>query len=247
MTPPRGFFAPGAFDAGAGLTYDARTMPKMKSCPVSRLMKQAYHHGDLRNALVSEGLKLLEQNGNSDFTLRDLASRVGVSAAAPYSHFEDKDALLAAIAVVGFCQLKDFLETATTGVADPSERYVRMGEAYVQFGTEHPALYKLMFTSEELPAKRSQFPELQEAGNAAFRILTGMLGAMQQSGFLRSGNLDGFGFAVWAHVHGLTSLIITGRAECAGDCVDAGIISPQEAIRMSLLGMLNGLRSPTAA
>lgn len=241
------FFAPGAFNAGAGLTYDARTMPKMKSCPVSRLMKQAYHHGDLQNALVSEGLKLLEQNGNSDFTLRDLASRVGVSPAAPYSHFEDKDALLAAIATVGFGELKDFLEKAIAGVADPAERYVRMGEAYVQFGTERPALYKLMFASEELPAKRNQFPELQEAGEAAFRSLTDMLGAMQQTGFLRSGELDGFGFAVWAHVHGLTSLIITGRVECAGECADEHIGSTAEAVRMSLLGLLGGLKNPTAA
>jgi len=222
-------------------------MPKMKSCPVSRLMKQAYHHGDLRNALVSEGLKLLEQNGNSDFTLRDLASQVGVSPAAPYSHFEDKDALLAAIATVGFGQLRDFLEKAIAGVADPSQRYVCMGEAYVQFGTDHPALYKLMFASEELPAKRALFPELQEAGEAAFRSLTDMLGGMQQSGFLRAGDLDGFGFAVWAHVHGLTSLIITGRVECAGDCAGAAITSTAEAVRMSLLGMLHGLKDPATA
>jgi AcrR family transcriptional regulator len=219
---------------------------KMKNCPVTRLIKHAYHHGDLRNTLVDEGLKLLEQNGNADFTLRDLARRVGVSPAAPYAHFEDKDSLLAAIAIVGFCKLKDFLEASIAADADPTQRYVHMGEAYVQFGTEHPALYKLMFASEELPAKRSQFPELQEAGAAAFRALTGMLGGMQQSGFLRSGDLDGFGFAVWAHVHGLTSLIITGRVECAGDCTGRGIGSTAEAVRMSLLGMLNGLRNPSA-
>ena len=219
----------------------------MKGCPVVRLAKQAYHHGDLRNALVDEGLKLLEQNGNSDFTLRDLASRVGVSAAAPYSHFEDKDALLAAIATVGFGRLREFLEQALKGVTDPTECYLRMGEGYVRFGTENPALYKLMFASEELPAKREQFPELQEAGSAAFRTLTEMLGSMQKNGFLREGSLDGFGFAVWAHVHGLVSLIITGRVECAGDCADAGIGSTEEAVRMSLLGLLGGLKNPTAA
>ena len=218
----------------------------MKSCPVARLVKQAYHHGDLRNALVDEGLKLLEEKGNSDFTLRDLAGRVGVSAAAPYSHFEDKDALLAAIATVGFGRLRDFLERAIADQADPTQRYLRMGEAYVRFGTENPALYKLMFASEELPAKRAQFPELQDAGAAAFQSLTGMLGDMQQSGFLREGNLDGFGFAVWAHVHGLVSLIITGRVECAGDCADGGITSTEEAVQMSLLGLLGGLKNPSA-
>lgn len=218
----------------------------MKGCPVVRLVKQAYHHGDLRNALVDEGLKLLEEKGNSDFTLRDLASRVGVSAAAPYSHFEDKDALLAAIATVGFGRLRESLEKALEGVTDPTERYLRMGEGYVCFGTVNPALYKLMFANEELPAKRAQFPELQEAGSAAFRTLTQMLADMQRTAFLRQGNIDGFGFAVWAHVHGLVSLIISGRVDCVGDFADTGISSTEEAVRMSLLGLLGGLKNPTA-
>jgi len=246
MTQGREVFAPGACDAGAALTYDARTMPKMKSCPVQRLIKHAYHHGDLRNALVDEGLKLLE-TGNADFTLRDLASRVGVSAAAPYSHFEDKNALLAAIATAGFNKLSQFLEASIKEDKDPTEQYVHMGEAYVRFGILNPALYKLMFASEELPAQRDKFPELQEAGAAAFRALTSMLARMQESGFLRPGNLDGFGLAVWAHVHGLASLIITGRVDCAGECADGGITSTEEATRMSLLGMLNGLKNPATA
>ena len=219
----------------------------MKSCPVSSLMKRTYHHGDLRNALVSEALKLLEEQGAAEFTLRDLASRVGVSHAAPYSHFEDKMALLAAVAVEGFHKLSAYLEKAVQENSDPTEQYVRMGEAYVRFGTENPALYNLMFASEELPEQRDKFPELNEAGSAAFGMLTGMLGRMQQSGFLREGNLDGFGFAVWALVHGLVSLIITGRVECAGDCADAEIGTTEEAVRASLLGMLYGLKNPTAA
>jgi len=219
----------------------------MKSCPVASLVKRTYHHGDLRNALVSEALKLLEEQGAAEFTLRDLASRVGVSHAAPYSHFEDKTALLAAVAVEGFHKLGAYLEQAVQENSDPTEQYVRMGEAYVRFGTENPALYNLMFTGKELPEQRDKFPELNEAGSAAFGMLTGMLGRMQQSGFLREGNLDGFGFAVWALVHGLVSLIITGRVECAGDCVDGEIGTTEEAVRASLLGMLHGLKNPLTA
>ena len=74
-----------------------------------------------------------------------------------------------------------------------------------------------------------------------------MLSQMQQSGFMRQGNIDGFGFAVWAHVHGLTSLIITGRVECAGDCTGAGVGTVEEAVRASLLGMLFGLKNPATA
>jgi AcrR family transcriptional regulator len=219
----------------------------MNKCPVTRLIKQAYHHGDLRNALVDEGLKLLEKEGNADFTLRDLAGRVGVSPAAPYSHFEDKDALLAAIATVGFGKLKDSLQAATAPVTDPTLRFLAMGQAYVKFGMDCPALYKLMFASEELPAKRGQFPDLQAAGTAAFETLTGMLREMQQSRFLRQGDVDGFGLAVWAHVHGLTSLIITGRIDCMGDCEGQRKIPVDEATHMSLLGMLGGLKDPAAA
>ena len=218
----------------------------MKACPVASLVKRTYHHGDLRNALVSEALKLLEEQGAADFTLRDLASRVGVSHAAPYSHFEDKTALLAAVAVEGFHRLSAYLEQAVQENSDPTEQFVQMGQAYVRFGTEHPALYNLIFASEELPEQRDKFPELTEAGSAAFGMLTGMLGRMQQSGFLREGNLDGFGFAVWALVHGLVSLITTGHVECAGDCIEVEIGTTEEAVRASLLGMLHGLKNPTS-
>jgi AcrR family transcriptional regulator len=209
-----------------------------------RLMKHGYHHGDLRNALVGEALKLLEKEGSSAFTLRDLARRVGVSCAAPYSHFEDKDALLAAVATAGFGRLKACLETAIQEQADSERQFVAMGQAYVQFGMDNPALYKLMFASEELPAKRDQFPELMEAGAKAFETLTGMLGRMQQRGFLRTGDVDGYGLTVWAHVHGLTSIIISGRIDCIGEHVAARNFSPAEAVQMSLSGILKGLQNP---
>ena len=217
----------------------------MKNCPVRRLiqLKQGYHHGDLRNALVSEGLKLLEEAGHSDFTLRDLARRVGVSAAAPYAHFTDKSALLAAIATTGFVRLKAALESAVANDSDPGDQFLHMGSAYVRFGMDHPALYKLMFASEELPAKHGEYPELQVAAETAFGLLIGLLERMQRRGFLRPGDPEADGLSVWAHVHGLTSLIITGRVECAGDP------APQaaECVSSSLATLLNGLRTPARA
>lgn len=217
----------------------------MKNCPVRRLiqLKQGYHHGDLRNALVSEGLKLLEEAGHSDFTLRDLARRVGVSAAAPYAHFTDKSALLAAIATTGFVRLKAALESAVANDKDPAAQFLHMGSAYVRFGMDHPALYKLMFASEELPAKQGDFPELQGAAEAAFDLLTGLLERMQRQGFLRAGDPEADGLSVWAHVHGLASLIITGRVECAGDPAP----QPAECVSSSLMTLLTGLRSPAPA
>lgn len=217
----------------------------MKNCPVRRLiqLKQGYHHGDLRNALVSEGLKLLEQAGHSDFTLRDLARRVGVSAAALYAHFADKSALLAAIATAGFARLSAAIEAATRNDSDLTAQFLHMGSAYVRFGTDNPALYKLMFASEELPAKRGQYPELQAAAESAFGLLTDMLGRMQRRELLRAGDPEADALTVWAHVHGLASLIITGRIECAGDPAP----TPAEIVKLSLMTLLGGLRSVAPA
>jgi AcrR family transcriptional regulator len=217
----------------------------VKKCPVRRLIqsRHGYHHGDLRNALVSEGLKLLEQAGHSELTLRDLARRVGVSAAALYAHFADKSALLAAIAAAGFIRLRAALQAAAAHDADAADQFLRMGSAYVCFGMEHPALYKLMFASEELPARQGEYPELEAAAEAAFAALTGMLERMQQRGFLRPGDPEADGLAVWAHVHGLTSLIITGHVACVGEPPPP----PAEIVRSSLALLLGGLRSPSPA
>ena len=214
----------------------------MKHCPVRRLMqlKQGYHHGDLRNALVSEALELLEQEGHSDFALRELARRVGVSAAALYAHFADKSALLAAIATAGFIRLKEALEGAMRNESAPTDQFLNMGSAYVRFGIDHPALYKLMFASEELPARRAEYPDLQAAADTAFGLLTGMLDRLQRSGVLRTGDPEADGLSVWAHVHGLTSLIITGRVDCAGDPLPP----LTEVVSQSLMTLLTGLRSP---
>lgn len=210
-------------------------------CPM-RALKAAYHHGDLRNALVAAALKLLEKEGTADFSLRDLAKRLGVSAPAIYAHFADKDALMVAVAVAGFEKLKIALESAVQQNADPQAQFLGMGRAYVQFGVAHPALYNLMFAGEELPTKRHQFPELQAAANGAFQGLTGMLGAMQQMGFMRPGNADLDGFTVWAHVHGLTSLVITGRVECIGDCGGIPLPTTEQLVDLSLLNLLQGFR-----
>jgi AcrR family transcriptional regulator len=207
-----------------------------------RLLKSAYHHGDLRNALIQGALKLMEKDGES-FSLRDLAKRVGVSAPALYSHFADKETLLVAVAVAGFNQMADELQAAIGAVADPERQFVCMGQAYVQFGMDNPALYKLMFSGEELPAKRFKFPELQEAGNRCFQALSGMLAEMQKSGFMRPGHLELDSFTIWAHVHGLASLIITGRVECMSEQVEGMPVIPMEQlVDLSLKNLLLGFR-----
>src|SRR5690349_3579164 len=100
-------------------------------CPVS-----TYHHGDLRPALLKAAGRVLEKEGPAALSLRELARRAGVSHNAPYRHFADREALLAALAADGFRMLGEVL-----GVASSRHR----GEAYVRFALEHPQLFRLMF------------------------------------------------------------------------------------------------------
>src|SRR5262245_4715846 len=105
----------------------------------SRRAKKAYHHGDLRAALLQAGGNLLEKEGLDALSLREVARRAGVSHNAPYRHFPDRDRLLAALAEEGFAELGRTL--AEAGKRGPRER----GEAYVGFALAHPQRFRLMF------------------------------------------------------------------------------------------------------
>ena len=225
------------------------TKVKTDSCPVKRLIKKAYHHGDLRNALVEGAIDLMEEDKSFDFSLRDLAAKVGVSAPALYAHFADKGELMVAVAITGFHRLREALEPTVQSGKDLVTQFLDMGEAYVQFGCNNPALYDLMFASPELPAQRMVYPELQETGDCARDVLLGLLIRMQDGGVMRRGNVLMDGFTVWAHVHGLASLVITGRVECAQEgtgSVEAVPMPVADAVRASLNSLLDGFRGSAA-
>jgi AcrR family transcriptional regulator len=225
-----------------------RTKVKIEGCPVKRLIKRAYHHGDLRNALVEAAIELMEEGNSFDFTLRDLAARVGVSAAAPYAHFADKGALMVAVAIAGFRKLQAALAPTVQDGKDLATQFLDMGQAYVQFGCDNPALYDLMFASPELPAQREVYPELKEAGDYARNVLLNLLMRMQEAGVMRRGDVAMDGFTVWAHVHGLSSLVITGRVECAQEGSEEAVRLPiSDAVRMSLQSLLDGFKAPARA
>ncbi|WP_193074328.1 TetR/AcrR family transcriptional regulator [Pseudomonas sp. FME51] len=152
-----------------------------------------YHHGDLRGALLDAAREALEQNGASAVSLRELARRVGVSHAAPYRHFANREELLMAVAAEGFNELARRLraEEGQDGTL------MGMGQAYVGFATSNPSLYKLMF-SPELDRKKPEL--LADAASAAFGLLQSQTAATDEE---QSGTL-----AAWALVHGLSQLLI---------------------------------------
>jgi AcrR family transcriptional regulator len=163
-----------------------------------------YHHGDLRRALIEAGLALLAEQGPEQLSLRAVARRVGVSAMAPYRHFEDREALLAALAEQGFARLADSMRDALA--PGPPDRLVALGEAYVRFALAHPALFRLMFAAA-IPAGRQE--GLRQAGAAAFAALQAET----------AGRPDRFRspMAPWCLVHGLAMLLLDGRTGVALD------------------------------
>lgn len=195
---------------------------------------RAYHHGNLRAALLDEAAAMIAEGGAGSVTMRALGRRLGVSRAAAYRHFEDKTALLVAVAATGFSRLRKRLEAVYEG-AQPSdvERIRRMGEEYVRFALENPAYYRLMYGREGLA--RGDVPELREAGNALFEQLVDVIRVHQASGDLKRQDPRAQAYVAWGSVHGLASLLIDGQILTAVD-VDG-------LIRQTTHTVLDGMRA----
>lgn len=165
-----------------------------------------YHHGDLRRSLVAAGRALLERQGAAQLSLRQVAQAAGVSPAAPYAHFADRTALLAAIAETGFADFRAALWRAggRSGMS-AAERLQAMAVAYVLFAHDHPALFRLMFGPEL--ADLTPHPTLREAATASFAVLQQAVG----SGKAQRRPHQEAAVAAWALVHGLAVLILDGR------------------------------------
>jgi AcrR family transcriptional regulator len=166
----------------------------MWSVSTSNRKKRTYHHGDLRRKLLDTATAMLERDGPDELSLRAAARRAGVSHNAPYRHFADRDALLAAIAADGFRALAQALHQASDSRA--------MGEAYIAFALARPRLFALMFGTS---LKRANHPDLAAAMDEAFAPLA------QSVGTTTSDDPRPRIIAAWAVVHGLAHLLIDDR------------------------------------
>ncbi|OWV73738.1 TetR family transcriptional regulator [Rhizobium sp. R339] len=167
-----------------------------------------YHHGDLRRVIIETALDMLRTEKDWQFTLREVARRAGVSHAAPYKHFPDKTALLVELAMIGFDRLREALLEAKPEVPRSLlEEITPISLAYVAFGTDNPALYRLMFNAEEGQAVGMH---LDERALAVFDVVLDMLGRGQAAGTIRKRPVRGQATAAWALIHGMTLLAIDG-------------------------------------
>jgi len=175
-----------------------------------------YHHGNLRSALLDEAVRVLAEAGVTNLSLRELARRLGVSHAAPYRHFADKDALLAAIAEQGFALLSSELDAAAAQHPDePAYQLADTGWAYVRFALRNPQHFQVMFGRGA--ASQATHADLLAAGQHAFGSLLRVLEHRQRTGRIVSGELRDLAVAAWSLVHGLATLLLDGQLPVADE------------------------------
>ena len=169
-----------------------------------------YHHGDLKNALIRAGVEILSKDGLSGLSLRKVARKAGVSHSAPYAHYADKQALIAAISTEGFHRLYLQLNQATQLFAnDPRQQIIACGRAYIQFALDEKDIFKIMFSG--ILEKEKDYPDFVEISQMTFEFLVGVVNSCQAAGVLRPAVPDLMAVTIWAQVHGLVSLALEGQ------------------------------------
>ena len=180
---------------------------------------RAYHHGDLRRALIDSALSIVTEEQDWSFSLRELARRAGVSHAAPHSHFAETRDLLVAVAAVGFARLRDRMLDAVSRLKRADKALASAAQAYIAFATENPALYRLMF-GPALAVGEASRPAASEIGAEAKAVLEDLVLRGAQSGVFTPKPDDATALGVatlscWSTVHGLANLIIDSKVDTA--------------------------------
>jgi len=177
--------------------------------PSLKKKKGAYHHKNLRNALLTLTRQIIAEEGLEQVTLRELARRLNISRTAPYRHFKDKSSLLAAVALERFTHLNLELLQDFQDATGPLEQLQQMMTHYVRFAVENADHYKLMFG--EGFHKNDDFPELAEVADETFAILIQAITQGADQGLVDPGDPTRRGFVVWSTLHGLARLMMDGK------------------------------------
>lgn len=178
-----------------------------------------YHHGDLKNALLSAAEGLLSAQGAGGLSLREVARVAGVSHAAPYRHFGGREDLLQALAGRGFERLHDAIKDATRAVPHgPEQQLIAAGIAYVRLAVSNPEITRLMFGATLTPGNA---PENQAKGRAAFAALQAIIESGIGAGVFRPREPRELALVAWSSMHGLAMLMNAGLLEVDDDAPGA--------------------------
>lgn len=177
-------------------------------------MPNNYHHGDLKNALIQAGVEILTAEGLPALSLRKVAKRVGVSHAAPYAHFPDKQALIAAIAAEGYKKLVDQISQIIEEQADdPLAQLLEAAWAYIEFAKSEPGYFKLSFSGTV--EQEQNYPDYVEQTQKGFALVVRIIQACQQDRILKNVNVELMSIAIWGSIHGLAELTLGNQLPTA--------------------------------
>lgn len=173
---------------------------------IMNIKKSTYHHGNLREVLISSALEILKEGTLQDLSLRALARKAGVSQTAPYRHFEDKEALIVVLIQEGSSILNGKMKKACEISDDPIERLINVGLSYYDFADEHPAHFRLMFGgSLECKDKYEALIETEEKGHEIVAFVVNECMSLPKAPKVSSEIVQ---IACWSLVHGLANLIL---------------------------------------
>jgi len=169
--------------------------------------KTSYHHGDLKNALIAAGIQTLSKEGVSGLSLRQVARRAGVSHAAPYAHFADKQALIAAISTEGYRKLYEKFSRVVEKFKDhPRRQLMEMAWAYMEFALNDTDHFKI--TLSGVIEKEKDYPAFVELTKKSFALVVNTVENCQKAGVLPAGPSDLLAVSLWGMLHGIVSLVI---------------------------------------
>ena len=198
----------------------------------------SYHHGNLKESLITTSLEMLDEGGLEAITLRELASRLGTSRSAIYRHFKGKNDLMRAVILEGFIKLDQAIAPHFDHTEIPLlERFHDMGASYTAFATSNPNLYRLLFgpdmSQEREEVCQEERPDLHKLLNNnadntiveaepedAFHRLVKIIIEAQQKGLFKEGDPILLATTIWSLLHGLSMLAIDGHLSVVGN-VDA--------------------------
>jgi AcrR family transcriptional regulator len=190
-----------------------------------------YHHGDLRRALLEAAVKAPDIE---HISLRELASGLGVSAAAVYRHFDGREALLAELAASGFAQLRERfadaldLNTPPADAAQAIERLHRLGVAYLRFADDEPAMWRLMFGTQAAQIRADASPTDLPT---SYAYLPAALQGLYGTGVIPAPPEAADVLFTWSAIHGAAAMRIGNVATAQGEVVQVGFGVVQRILR----------------
>ncbi|MDD4974128.1 MAG: TetR/AcrR family transcriptional regulator [Bacteriovorax sp.] len=182
--------------------------------------KTSYRHGNLREAILTTSLQVIEEVGVAGLSIREVAKKAGVTHQAPYRHFSDKEALLAALAQDGFEKMHQQISQSMAKEIKPFEKLLKLGLGYFSWASEHPDHFRLMF-SQNIPEFETS-ESLKIAADKILELVLSVVRENQEAKIIKIDETRSVARQLWAAIHGATLLFIDRQFKPLGNNIKSG-------------------------